>query len=142
MSRIPPLPINIAWVICERAEVDETTGRANLFGVMRIADIRTDKYALYFLVRGAEGRYDVAVRVRYPRPLPEVILGNTMRTIEISPGQDSLEYAWNFENVIFPVTGGYQFELMFNGEVVATTGVQIVDDPGLTTKFHGLHPIA
>ena len=123
------LPVVKAFLICDQVIHDAQTGKKTLVGVFH--ELRADRFPavhpvlwIYANLTDARGKYAFEIRlvdvernnVLGKGTPPEITIPGPLQTTELSA---------QLRNVALPGPGTYEFQLLTNGELVATKAVRV-----------------
>jgi hypothetical protein len=125
----PPQPVVKAFLVCDQIIHDAQTGKKSLVGVFH--ELRADRFPavhpvlwIYANLTDAHGRYTFEIQfvdVQNNRVLgkgtpPEITIPGPLQTTELSA---------QLRNVALPAPGTYEFQLLTNGELLATKAIRV-----------------
>jgi hypothetical protein len=123
------LPVVKAFLICDQVIHDAQTGKKTLVGVFH--ELRADRFPavhpvlwIYANLTDARGKYAFEIRlvdvernnVLGKGTPPEITIPGPLQTTELSA---------QLRNVALPGPGTYEFQLLTNGELVATKAIRV-----------------
>jgi hypothetical protein len=137
-----PLPIVKAFLVCDQVIHDAQTGKKTLVGVFH--ELRAERFPavhpvlwIYANLTDARGKYAFEIRlfdVERNNVLgqgnpPEITIPGPLQTTELSA---------QLRNVQLPGPGTYEFQLLTNGELMATKAIRVAGmTPGQVAEEAG-----
>ena len=126
----PPAPLLKAFLVCDQIIQDSQTGKKSLIGVFH--ELRAELFPavhpvlwIYANLTDAHGRY--AFQIRFVDVERNQILGSGVPPpIEIPGPLPTTELSALLRNVNLPRPGTYEFQLVANGNLIATKAVRAI----------------
>ena len=124
-----PLPICKAFLVCDQVIQDAQTGKKSLIGVFH--ELRAQRFPavhpalwVYANLTDARGRYEFQIRLM--DVAQSSILGKgAPPPIDIEGPLQTTELSAQLRNVTLPSAGTYEFQLVANGELIATKAIRV-----------------
>jgi len=129
------LPVVKAFLICDQVIHDAQTGKKTLVGVFH--ELRAERFPavhpvlwIYANLTDARGKY--AFEIRLVDVERNNVLGKgTPPEIHIPGPLQTTELSAQLRNIALPGPGTYEFQLLTNGELIATKAIRVGPvDPG------------
>jgi hypothetical protein len=124
-------PVVKAFLVCDQVIHDATTNKKSLIGLFH--DVASTRFPavhpalwLYANLADAHGRYQFEFRLLDASR--NVLLGSGAPpgSVEIPDPLRPTELSAQLRNVAFPAPGVYEFQLLGNGELLATKSIRVV----------------
>jgi hypothetical protein len=124
-----PLPVCKAFLVCDQVIQDAQTNKKSLIGVFH--ELRALRFPavhpalwVYANLTDARGRYEFEIRLL--DVARSTILGKgAPPPIDIAGPLQTTELSAQLRNVTLPSEGTYEFQLVANGELVATKAIRV-----------------
>jgi len=124
-----PLPIVKAFLICDQIIQDRQTGKMSLIGLFQ--DLRADRFPavhpmlwIYASLTDARGSY--RFEIQFVDIANSNVLGKgTPPKIQIPGPLETTELCAQLGNLQLPGPGTYEFQLLANGELLATKSLRV-----------------
>lgn len=125
----PPLPLLKAFLVCDHVIQDAQTGKKSLIGVFH--ELKATKFPavhpalwIYANLTDAHGRYTFEIRL-LDVARDEVLGRGAPPAIEIPGPLQVTELSAQLRNVALPTAGTYEFQLLANGQLIATKAIRV-----------------
>jgi hypothetical protein len=130
-----PRPVVKAFLVCDHVIHDASTNKKSLIGVFH--DLAATRFPavhptlwLYANLSDAHGRYQFEFRLLDASRNAVLGSGTPPHAIGIPDPLRPTELSAQLRNVAFPSPGLYEFQLIVNGELVATKAIRVTQvDP-------------
>ncbi|MDA1195293.1 MAG: hypothetical protein O2894_08915 [Planctomycetota bacterium] len=124
-----PLPVVKAFLVCDQIIQDAQTGKISLIGLFQ--DLRADRFPathpslwIYTSLTNARGAYTFEIQL--VDVANSTVLGKgTPPTIQIPGPLETAEMCAQLGNLQLPRPGTYEFQLLANGELLATKHLRV-----------------
>lgn len=135
-----PSPVVKAFLICDQVLHDAGTGKKSLIGLFH--ELRAERFPavhpllwVYANLTNARGRYQFEIRLVEMTENTELGVGRPP-PIEIPGPLQTTELSAQLRSVTLPRAGTYEFQLLANGELVATKAMKVLEltGPGETPE--------
>jgi len=123
------LPVVKAFLICDQVIHDAQTGKKTLVGVFH--ELRADRFpavhpVLWIYANLTDARGSYAFEIRLVDVERNNVLGKgTPPEIRIPGPLQTTELSAQLRNVALPGPGTYEFQLLTNGELIATKAIRV-----------------
>jgi hypothetical protein len=126
----PPTPVLKAFLVCDQIIQEAQTGKKSLIGVFH--ELRAEHFPavhpvlwIYANLTDAHGRY--AFQIRFLDVERNHVLGQGVPPpIEIPGPLQTTELSAMLRNVALPRPGTYEFQLIANGNLIATKAIRAI----------------
>jgi hypothetical protein len=129
-----PQPVLKAFLICDQVIHDGQTGKKSLIGVFH--ELRADRFPavhpvlwIYANLTDAHGTYTFEIRL-VDVERNNVLGKGTPPQIQIPGPLQTTELSAQLRNVQLPGPGTYEFQLLVNGELLATKAIRVTKVQG------------
>lgn len=129
MTERAPRPEVKAFLVCDQILHDAPTGKRSLIGVFHHLGAARfpaahPALALYANLTDAHGRYELEFRLSDVER-NAIIASAKPPPLEIADPRQVAEMSCTLGNLRFPAPGTYEFQLLANGELLATKAIRV-----------------